>query len=230
ARLAFGRERPARAFLVAMALAVATYVPLALAVNPLAWWNAGPFFVQTSRIGLYLAWFALGTALGAAGPGQGILAREGRLARTPGRWIAASALAFVGFVAALLFALAAYGRGTPSVALDALASTGYAISCAVTSFAALASALRWLRAPGALGLALSRDAFGIYLLHYPAVSWLQRMLLPVALPGVAKAGIVLAGAVGLSWAASAAFRAVVQGLRASWAGPSITSAHSRPRA
>src|SRR4029453_15026363 len=45
--------------------------------------------------------------------------------------------------------------------------------------------------------------YGIYLVHYVFVLWLQYMLLGVALFAVAKAAIVLTGALFLSWATTA---------------------------
>jgi hypothetical protein len=46
---------------------VLSYLPLRLSVPVNAWMSlGGPFDVQTSRIGLYFAYFALGTALGSS--------------------------------------------------------------------------------------------------------------------------------------------------------------------
>jgi surface polysaccharide O-acyltransferase-like enzyme len=53
---------------------------------------------------------------------------------------------------------------------------------------------------------LSNNAYGIYLLHYLFVIWLQWVLLPAGLPAVVKGFIVFAGAVGLSWATTALVR------------------------
>src|SRR5207247_10998298 len=46
--------------------------------------------------------------------------------------------------------------------------------------------------------------YGIYLVHYVFVIWLQYILLGVALFAAAKAAIVFTGALALSWATSAA--------------------------
>src|SRR5581483_3267288 len=46
---------------------------------------------------------------------------------------------------------------------------------------------------------LSACSYGIYLVHYPIVVWLQFTLLALVLSPLAKAGIVYAGAATLTW-------------------------------
>jgi peptidoglycan/LPS O-acetylase OafA/YrhL len=56
-------------------------------------------------------------------------------------------------------------------------------------------------------------AFGIYLLHYAPLVWLQWTLLGLALPAVAKAAIVFAGTLLAAWAASLIIRPFGVGAR-----------------
>jgi surface polysaccharide O-acyltransferase-like enzyme len=51
---------------------------------------------------------------------------------------------------------------------------------------------------------LSDHAYGIYLVHYVFVVWLQYLLLGVALFAVGKAAIVFGASLLLSWLAAAA--------------------------
>ena len=61
------------------------------------------------------------------------------------------------------------------------------------------------------------NAYGMYLVHYLFVVWLQYALLPVELPAIVKAAAVFAGTVVLSWATTAglarmpATRAIIGG-------------------
>ena len=55
---------------------------------------------------------------------------------------------------------------------------------------------------------LSENAYGMYLVHYGVVVWLQYALFGILWPAILKAAIVFAGAVLLSWSASAALRRV----------------------
>ncbi len=47
---------------------------------------------------------------------------------------------------------------------------------------------------------LSVNAYGMYLVHYPFVVWMQYALLNAPLPAIVKAALVFAVAVALSWA------------------------------
>jgi surface polysaccharide O-acyltransferase-like enzyme len=62
--------------------------------------------------------------------------------------------------------------------------------------------------------ALSQNAFGIYALHYAPLVWLQYALLDVQAPAVLKAALVFAGTLGVTYAATSAFRWVSRGARA----------------
>jgi peptidoglycan/LPS O-acetylase OafA/YrhL len=60
---------------------------------------------------------------------------------------------------------------------------------------------------------LADNSYGIYLVHYVFVIWLQYMLLHAPLFAVAKAAIVLTGSLTLSWAITAAICRVPIGAR-----------------
>jgi surface polysaccharide O-acyltransferase-like enzyme len=78
--------------------------------------------------------------------------------------------------------------------------------CGAISFAMLAVFRRFANARTPMLTSLSRNAYGIYLLHYGFVMWLQYALLSAAVPAAAKAAIVLSVALAASWAATAALR------------------------
>jgi surface polysaccharide O-acyltransferase-like enzyme len=55
---------------------------------------------------------------------------------------------------------------------------------------------------------LRDNAYGVYLVHYALVSWLQYALLKTALPAIAKGSAVFLGTLVLSWSATAALRRI----------------------
>jgi surface polysaccharide O-acyltransferase-like enzyme len=55
---------------------------------------------------------------------------------------------------------------------------------------------------------LSRNAYGIYLVHFGFVLWTQYLLLPAALPAAVKAATVLTVALVASWMTTAALRRI----------------------
>ena len=60
---------------------------------------------------------------------------------------------------------------------------------------------------------LSDNAYGMYLVHYVFVVWMQYALIPVPLGAVAKAAIVFVVTLVLSWGATAAIRCIPLGSR-----------------
>jgi peptidoglycan/LPS O-acetylase OafA/YrhL len=202
ARLSGVLERPLAAFGLLVALSAAVYVPMTLALHPLHWTTIGPFAVQTSRLPLYALYFVAGVVIGAGGLDRGILSEGGRLARRWPLWAGAAVLAFVAATAAVLAALSPQAPRSAQAA----AAAAYALSCAASSFALCALFVRFAARPGPAKAHLAASAFGIYVLHYPVVSWLQRAALGLALPGIVKAAGVTLLAIALSWALAGVLR------------------------
>lgn len=200
---------PARLAGTWIVVALLAYVPVVAHVNPMKWSSWGPFFVQTSRLGLYGAYFALGVALGWRGDAmRALLARPGALARRWGWWQLAAGLVFVVFVAAVIVTVVKASRGAPSPAWNLAASALMAVSGVVTSISLLAWAARKRSVENVFWASLRRNAYGIYLVHYVVVIWLQYAMLRVAWPGLAKAAVVTGAGIAISWGLAAALRRV----------------------
>lgn len=198
------RERPVRACLVLSAGATLLYLPTFRWVSPYDWFSWGPFTVQTGRILLYFWYFALGCALGAGeGVAEAWMSPAGPLARRWVAWQTAAGVGFVGFVAALVGALVTRGQGMVLAATVLFSVTG-----ALTTFGFLAGFARWGHGGGAVIASLTRNAYGIYLVHYALVTWTQHQLLTLAAPGLVKAALVTAIAIGASWAATILLRRI----------------------
>lgn len=166
----------------------AAYLPFHLAFGTSHWLTAGPFGIQSSRIGLYFLSFAAGAVIGPE-----------RLARAFERqWVRWPLLAMI--ATAAFFALD--GRQVPAWVdgvMQVLFST-------ITAFALLTCAVRFSRTPGPIGNSLIANAYGIYLVHWPIVLWLQLLLLSTPLSPLAKGALVLTLGFALSWAASSLLR------------------------
>jgi hypothetical protein len=213
-------RRPFAFFLALTAAGALAYLPMAAAFTSFHWASFGPFFVQTSRVLLYAVFFFGGIALGAHGREDGLLAPGSPLARKWGRWALLALVAFaanvVAFVAGVLPTLAAGGPGPLAAAIS---NAAFVLSCTASSFAFLALFLRFARRANPIADSLDGNAFGIYLLHYAWVSWLQWLLLPAPLSGAAKGTLVFLGALLASWGLSAAIQTVLLGRAQSGAAP-----------
>ena len=196
--------RPIEYFAALLAISVVAYVPLALALTPEAWGQFGPFSFQLSRPLHYAVYFFAGAGLGAYGIERGLFAADGALSRHWRLWLVLALGSFVLWLA--MTALVVNAAGTASIGLQTVDDLSFVIACLCNCFGVLALALRFAARRRPWLDALTLDAYGMYLVHYGFVIWLQYALLPAALPAIVKAATVFAGTVALSWGTTAAFR------------------------
>jgi hypothetical protein len=204
-RLLPAASHPLRFFALLAALSAVAYIPMELAFNPLAWAALGPFTFQTSRILHYLVYFLIGAGVGAYGVSRGVLAPDGKLARRWPLWLLRSWFAFA--IVAILAIIASTTK-IGSRAWETAGDAAFSLSCAASCLAALAIFVRFARSRVKLFDSLCDNAYGMYLVHYAFVSWLQYSLLPAPLPGIAKGYLVFLGTVALSWGTIALLRRV----------------------
>ena len=202
--LTSGADRnPAIFFVALIATSALAYLPLAHHFTSLAWWTFGPFGFQTSRILHYLVYFFMGVAVGEWGLNRGLLSIQGNLARRWPLWVAASVVFFIFSTVITIAAFKSWGR-SPSLAIGM--DAGFVLACAASCFAFLAMFLRFARSRSRLLDGLAANSYGIYLIHYAVVSWMQYVLVAAALPGIVKWLIVFPGALMLSWAIAESIR------------------------
>lgn len=184
-------------------VSILAYLPPASIFKPWEWSQFGPFSLQSAQVTLFAVYFFAGVAAGAAGVEKGLLEANGMLAR---RWRLWVALAFAAFVSWLAVTAVSQESKTPLVIVDLLSSVLYAASSATACFAFIGIFIRFMNRYSPAGDSLSRNAYGIYLVHYLFVVWLQYLLLGLAIFAVAKGAIVFVAALALSWAAAIALR------------------------
>jgi hypothetical protein len=198
--------RPGRYFIGLVTASALAYVPLALAFTPWSWSDHGPFALQLSRPLHYAVYYFAGLGVGAYGLERGLLAPEGMLARRWAIWLAGALAAFLLWMG--LTALAMTYTTSAPFGLQVAVDTAFAIACAGGCFFVIAGCLRFATRRSRILASLANNAFGIYLLHYVFVVWLQYALLGVALFAVGKAMIVFGGTLLLAWVATVAMRFV----------------------
>jgi peptidoglycan/LPS O-acetylase OafA/YrhL len=181
---ALDRQSPTGWFVVFVVLAALAYLPVRAALGSSLWLTAGPFGIQASRIGLYAFFFFAGVVVGADRLTAG-------LARHWLRWPLLAGLATL-----LMFTY-------PPPWADAVVMLLFATTMAA---GLLALAVHLGRRRSAAGDSLSANAYGIYLLHWPIVLWLQFALLRVRLGAIEKGAVVLGSGFALSWLASGLLR------------------------
>jgi surface polysaccharide O-acyltransferase-like enzyme len=205
------RERPITAFVAFSVLSVACYLPMHLAFGDGAWFEPGhyPFPVQTSRILLYPAYFAVGVGIGVVSLNTGLLAESGQIAKRWPLWLAFAVL-FYGAILLLVYAHHKWIADFASPALWWRTAYGFAFALfsAAMAFTVPATSLRLARSSLSLLDAMRPSAYGIYLLHYIFIIWLQYVVYDPAFSAGIKAAIVFIGTLSGSWALTVLLRRI----------------------
>ncbi|MBV8659933.1 MAG: acyltransferase [Burkholderiales bacterium] len=197
---------PARFFWGLIAASSVAYLLLSLPFGPTRWFAFGPLAIQAGRILLYLTYFLAGMGIGVWGVDRGLLAQDGRLAQHWARWLGAAILAFVLLVVVNTQLLAASAPTSPL--LQSISGVALALSCGASSFFLLACFVRFAQQRSRILDSLSTNAYGMYLIHYFFVTWLQYALLDVKLLPFQKGAIVFTATVLLSWSVVAGARPI----------------------
>lgn len=201
--------RPTLFFLFLVVVTAIAYVPLRLYYGPSYWFEFGPFSVQASRVLLYAAYFFIGAGIGVGNFSRGVLSSDGRLAKSRGGWIVATLIPY-----ALLWGLIYIKRevlGNPDTLpwwYEFSYSIFFVVFSAAITFAILAYFLRFRRSGWSMLDPLQHDAYGIFLVHYPFMLWIQYALFDFNLSAIVKALIAFTGALLLSWAATRLLRQI----------------------
>ena len=213
----FGRPDPAPAsptlltpglcFGILLAGSVLVYFPLLHAFGRQRWLSFGPIAIQASRTGLYAFYFGAGAVLGSKDLRSGTPSLQHALAR---RWPGWTALAVVAGVVLLGAGLAwmRMGPALPAWAWLGVYAGAFVTSCAAACLALCAVFLRFRGRPGAAWDGLAANSYGIYLLHYPVVTWMQYGMLSVSVGAATKAGTTFAVAVLASWGGAILLRRI----------------------
>jgi hypothetical protein len=199
-----GHDKPIDFFYFVVAATAVVYIPMRLYFGPNTWFELGPFSVQASRLLLYAAYFFIGAGIGATSFERGVLGSDGQLSqRGLGAWIVTMIVPY-----ALLWVLITIKRevlGNPEVQpawYETAYSLLFVLFSAATMFAILAYFLNHRRTEFSVLDRLQADAYGMFLVHYPIVLWLQYSLYDVDVPAIVKATIAFVGTTLLSWGAT----------------------------
>jgi peptidoglycan/LPS O-acetylase OafA/YrhL len=205
------RDRPMSAFVAFLIFSVIVYLPMRLIFGDSSWLTPGhyPFPIQTSRILLYAGYFFAGTAVGAASLRTGMLAENGALAK---RWTVWLAFAFSSYGVILLLVYAHHNWladfNSPPLWWHTAYGLAFAMFSAAMTFTVPAIFLRFARSSFWLLDAMRPSAYGIYLVHFIFLIWLQYIVYEPAFPAFVKFAIVFAGTLSMSWGLTGLLRKI----------------------
>jgi surface polysaccharide O-acyltransferase-like enzyme len=203
------RDRPMTTFVAFLVFSIIIYQPMRLIFGDSSWLVPGhyPLPIQTSRILLYAGYFFAGVGVGAGSLRAGMLAENGLLVK---RWIVWLAFAIVSYGAILLLVYTHHSGlvdfNSPPLWWHTAYGLAFAMFSAAMTFTVLAVFLRFARSSFGLLDAMRPSAYGIYLLHFIPLIWLQYVVYDPAFPAFAKFAIVFAGTLSISWALTVLLR------------------------
>ncbi len=205
------RDRPMTVFGVFVIVSITAYLPMHLAFGDISWleWDGFPLPIQTSRMLLYPACFFAGVGVGAVNLRAGLLAENGELARRGPVWLA---FALVFYVAILVLVYAHHNWVADFASPPLLWKTSYGLAFAAYSaamaFTVSAFFLRFAVSGWRLLDALQPSAYGVFLLHYIFIIWLQYVVYDYPFPAGVKFAIVLSGTLSMSWGITVMLRKI----------------------
>jgi hypothetical protein len=205
------RDRPLTTFVAFLIFSIIIYLPMRLIFGDSSWLVPGhyPLPIQTSRILLYAGYFFSGVGVGAVNLRTGILAEEGPLAKRWALWFG-FAFAFYGAILLLVYAhhnwLADFN--SPPLWWHTTYGLAFAMFSGAMMFAVLAGFLRFARYSLWLLDAMRPSAYGIYLVHFIFLIWLQYIVYDPPFPAPVKFAIVFTGTLSMSWALTVLLRKI----------------------
>jgi hypothetical protein len=205
------RDRPMTAFVMFLMFSILVYLPMHLIFGDSAWLEPGhyPLPIQTSRILLYAGYFFIGVGVGAASLRSGMLAENGALVMRWRVWLG-FAFAFYGAILLLVYVhhdgLADFN--SPALWWRTAYGLAFAMFSAAMTFTVPAVFLRFARSSLWLLDTMRPSAYGIYVLHFIFLIWLQYIVFDPAFPAFVKFAIVFTGTLSMSWALTVLLRKI----------------------
>jgi hypothetical protein len=205
------RNRPMTAFAAFTAFSILVYLPLRLMFGDSSWLLPGhyPLPIQTSRILLYAGYFFAGVGVGEVGLRAGLLADNGALVK---RWMVWLGFAIASYGVILLMVYIHHSGlvdlRSPPLWWHTAYGLAFAMFSAAMTFTVPAVFLRFERSSFWLLDAMRPSAYGIYLLHFIPLIWLQYAVYDPAFPAFVKFAIVFTGTLSISWALTVLLRKI----------------------
>jgi surface polysaccharide O-acyltransferase-like enzyme len=209
------RQRPQLSFWALLSTSIFAYVPAEIYFGAARWFTIGPFSIQASRILLYGLYFIAGVGIGSVRYEQGLLAKDGELARQWPIWLASSIAAYGSMIALLLVKHSLFSDPEHApLWWDGAYAMTFAFFSAAQTFSLLALFLKFDSDGWSILDPLGESAYGIYLIHYVPILWLQYALVGASLApvrqetAILKALIVFALTLAISWTVTEALRKI----------------------
>ncbi len=193
-------QKPPYLILAFFTIVCLSFIPLSISVGQYTWTGFGPFDLQLNRILLYFVFFLLGCCLG-AGKWEDYFFINNKLLNKS--WLFWATMSVISYLIIEWLTFFAPSFINPYTAKSKTAwfifDAFFSASCISSSLAFISIFKQKADVLNYTGSNLSANAYGIYLIHYVFVTWLQFALLQISVPVLIKFLVVFTGALSLSW-------------------------------
>lgn len=176
------------------------FIPISLWVGQYKWTGFGPFDFQVNRLLLYFIFFIFGTSIGSGNWENYFFINNKLLNKSWQFWLVLCLISylFVELITYNVWDFVKAGNLGVNVAW-AIFDLLFVTSCISSSIAFVSVFKQNIHRQFKLWTNLSANAFGIYLIHYTFIVWLQYALLNISLPVFIKFLIVFLVTLLASW-------------------------------
>lgn len=175
-------------------LSTLAYIPMLFKFGE-EWLLFGPFMFQLNRILHYFVYFIIGTLTGIYGLNRGVLKLGSPIAKYWYIWLVSGVMGYVVFRSLI--------DTTKSIIIDGVFFT---FICMTISIGLLGFFIRYVKNNNKVFDSLSRNSYGIYIIHMPILVTMQYLLLNINFFSVFKPWVVVIAGLLLSWGLTAALR------------------------
>ena len=193
-------QHPVRFILVAYIIISIAYTPLSLWIGQYTWTGWGPFDFQLNRIFLYAVFFLFGVSLGSGDWEKHFFANNKLMQKGWPFWVFICLFCYA-IVEVISFTFPDMVKGgtlKPGLAYF-IFDLIFVASCLVSSLACLAFFKQKIKSEQNFWNSIAANAYGIYIVHYIFVTWLQWALSQSTIPVILKFFIVFTAALTASW-------------------------------
>lgn len=193
-------QKPIFLFLLLVGLVAICYIPLSLQIGQYSWTGIAVFDFQLNRVFLYFLFFFAGLIFGSSQE-QGFSLLEQLLTKKSWQFWLIPTLVVQGLTIWMnleLWPLVTQGEISLQSA-NWFFCVLFVFNCVVSSIFFMVLFKKRFSNPGRIWSQVSVVAFGLYVLHYPFITWTQYLLLPYTIDPIIKFTLVFLIGLAGSW-------------------------------
>ena len=175
------------------------FIPISISIGQYTWTGFGPFDFQVNRFFLYLLFFLSGVSLGSIDWENHLFIDNKLLNKKWWFWALLCLISYLIIEWLTFFAPVFINPYSSNSSFAWLIFDLFFVSTCISSILAFLAIFKLVNTEHTTWNNLSSNAYGIYLIHYVFVTWLQFGLMNTLIPAIFKFIIVFFGALACSW-------------------------------